>query len=380
MTKRLILSAFETTKFAKPPIFIYNYPYMKIKNTFPILFILCLLVQAAAPVKKNVRRLYRVIRAKYLPIGTAPRAFAQPGGRHIYFTEKSKPGSHFGAGSVYRKLYRIKIGRTRSQVIADMGCVLDHPLIDTRHKRVFYSSRMTDSNRDGRVSFSDKAMIYSVSFSDLRKTAWTAGKNFRLMAISPDCQNILLMEKNYLYSLDIHSSGQLSFVVKCTGRPAAAFYDGKNRLIWENQSGRKYIVEKGTSTSLKGPLFHSVNKTAVIYSTRRKSGIRLHKRISGKHVYSFPSRGIRYLFSLGRLKDVFLDETPGRRKVFIGNGAAGTYQDLFRFPFNVTRAGLSADRMRIAYLVTYDTDKDNRLLPASLDRSALYYVEIGNRE
>lgn len=346
----------------------------------PIPLLLLLALVWALPVSVEAVRLYSPPRVRLLPIGIAPRSFVRPLGSYLYFTEKKQPPHSYYPGAVRRILYRVPLrGKASIRKVALLGNVFIHPILDAQHKRIFFCRRTRDSNQDGKLGFHDNRVVYQCTLGGkkLRRLSSPA-HDTRLLAYNPDTQTLLLARKRILLELGLNAKRKrLRKRARLKHEAAAAFYDQTGTpFIVTAQGVMLQLDRKGRLHRAGRALLYRSGDIALWYSQQRKKN-RYLKLWKDKQVYSFPTTGLKYLLALDRERDILLDTTPGKRRLFAAHGLRKAHQDIYRFPANTTRVGFSSDRLTAAFLVTFDSDKDGRLSPGGLDKSAVYFMRIG---
>ncbi|MCK5267053.1 MAG: hypothetical protein KAR07_02690, partial [Spirochaetes bacterium] len=55
----------------------------------------------------------------------------------------------------------------------------------------------------------------------------------------------------------------------------------------------------------------------------------------------------------------------------------GEFQNIFKFPADTTRISISADRLSLSFLTTFDSDNNGILEPGQMDKSLIFYIQLG---
>ncbi len=341
-------------------------------NKILTIFLFALLTVSYLYPKQNYKIFKRIL-SKRINIGAAPRAFTGIYEGYIFFTEKAPVPNNFRTGSVYRKLYSIQINSKKSEMLALMGNVFSHPVIDNKNKRIFFNRRTMDTDKDGTISRRDNGIICSVSFNGKSKTVWTKNNhNFQLMSISKKHDKLLMLEGKSIYEMDIKNTAEISLIKACGFYPAAAFYDKKDKIICIDTKGRLYkIKNKSSGKSVFSICMYNSKKIKILNSTNEMIFL------SNKTKFTIPSKDIEYLFPLHQNIHVFLKRSFGRKKIFIGNIKTGEFQNIFKFPADTTRISISADRLSLSFLTTFDSDNNGILEPGQMDKSLIFYIQLG---
>ncbi len=240
---------------------------------------------------------------------------------------------------------------------------------------MFYTRRIADSNGDGKLGFDDNGIVCMLDLD---------GKNFTMisdtaddyvhLAYNPVARELLVQSGNTLYTVNAENPGAFKKAGEISDDIVSAFFDYEGALFLEKKDGSLMILENQESAlSSRLPCISVRGESRILHDTGNNTYIKMH---GDRREYSFPADKTTVLFPLDKSRDLLLNTVFGAYTLFIGNAEGRSYQTLYAFPNHTTFIAFSDDFRQAVFLGTFDTDEDNRINPAGLDKSALYQLNI----